>query len=653
MRQLYIIRLVYCKALCCLVGIFILNSCQKDYVDVGFDFRPDVSLTFPLLNQDIDLANFGLDTSAYQSIKAITIPLGQPNGVELPFNTFNRSMSNRVNVTSKALSNAIGVKRMSSIFTSDSLADQIQNSSLKAAFLQAISNGSTPPSIIQPVLKPNQITLGSASGLYTSSDSLTILARIENYQNVNLTASLKLKSNLDSTISATFSLPPGGNISVPMKLGASGSLPVSCSLTNFQFTPLGPLDANVPMLSLEIELSQSFTRIDADLDTVVWTMDPIQMLYLDSLSIVAPRSEIEFKPNTSFFFNHSSNLGVPLRRRLENNGQIIVDIPVTSGQTTQYPMGSKSIHGGGDTFIFQSTYYSLGCQIPANLNTRQITTTDVHAFSQPSKSVVKLQANLPLNSTMNLNTPISLPYIDSAAFFDPILSVDISSDNPLEVELLFQGNNFPSGGFSTDSLIHKLQINSSSQYSEIYIFDSSNSSLNNLVVLPIDSLTFSPRVKLMNNNDSYSISQNSFLRLSPKLTIPIQGTFGGFVFSDTVSLNLDSTLLQYSLADTIIMEFASSNPATLGIQLHLFLLDAFNQALNHQTIVILDPSPYGTNLSNGLTYVDKKSQFYIDKSSLQKSKSLAYLLEITGDSNGNLRIPSEGFIRLEANIVIP
>ena len=300
--------------------------------------------------------------------------------------------------------------------------------------------------------------------------------------------------------------------------------------------------------------------------------------------------------------------------------------------------------------IYSMTYLLL---IPIGLFELYIIVLFVQAFTQPKRSTIELNANIPFTLNQTLNTPLSIPFIDSASFFDPILSVDVSSDSPYEIELSFAGLNFPSGLFTTDSLRNKLSSNTLSDFSSLFYFDSSNSALSNLTVIPMDSLRFSPKIKLIKNNDSHEIKESSFIKLKPHLTIPINGIFGGFVFSDTLQLGLDTTILHYGIADTIVLEFASRNPATLGINLHVYFLDTSGQSIDHQSITIIDPAPFNTNLNNGLVYVEKKSNFLVQKNILKKTERLAYLLEITGDINGNVRIPAEGLLRLEANIVIP
>ena len=653
MRQLYIKLSGYHSTLWAVLGIFILNSCQKDYVDVGLDFRPDLSITIPLLNQDIKLSEFGLDTIAYETITAITIPLGEANGILIPFNRFNRSMTDRFQVSAKAINTVYGSMREKSVFGSDSLLAYIQNTSLAAAYNQSFSIGTTPPALFQGVLKRNQILLGHTIGTFSSVDSLSLRATIENIQNANLNTRVKFVFGADSVTSAVIAIQAEGSSSVEIRIPANGDLPIKASLIDFQYIPLGPLDVNTPLLSFDLMMGQKFLQFDAMLDTVIWTADTIDMFYLDSLSLIAPRSSIEFKPNTNFFFNYSTNIGVPLKRKLTNAGVVIADIATTPGQTTQYPVGNKVIYGVRDTFSFESVYYSTNSSIPANLNTRQITTTDVQAFTQPKRSTIELNANIPFTLNQTLNTPLSIPFIDSASFFDPILSVDVSSDSPYEIELSFAGLNFPSGLFTTDSLRNKLSSNTLSDFSSLFYFDSSNSALSNLTVIPMDSLRFSPKIKLIKNNDSHEIKESSFIKLKPHLTIPINGIFGGFVFSDTLQLGLDTTILHYGIADTIVLEFASRNPATLGINLHVYFLDTSGQSIDHQSITIIDPAPFNTNLNNGLVYVEKKSNFLVQKNILKKTERLAYLLEITGDINGNVRIPAEGLLRLEANIVIP
>ena len=653
MRQLYINRSACSAVLGILLSSFLFNSCQKDYVDVGVDFRPNVKLTVPLLNQDLNLSDFGLDTIAYETIQAISIPLSASSGIKVPFNVFNRSMPNAFQVSSNALIEVWGEVNRVHLVSVDSMVSSIQNSSLSQAFNQAIAAASTPPSISQTVFKPEQIKLGQIGQSYASNTPLNAHLSLENLQNATLECRFQVVTPTDSVVSSIVTLPAGSAQSTVLQLPASGDFPIKVSLRSFNYTPLGPLDPSTPLFELGLNIHQGFTEFDATLDSAVWTNSTVQLFYLDSLSVIAPRSEIQLKPNTSFFFNLSSNLGTPLRRTIRNNGQVLADLSAIPGQSSQYSVGGKTIFGNRDTFEFQSTYYSLNSSIPTSIATRQITTTDVHAFAKPTYSRVDLNFNLPLTARQSTSSSLSVPFIDTAEFFDPILSVDIESDSPYEVEFQINGENYPNGTFQTDSLSKTLVLNSNGAYHEFFTFDSSNSQLSSLSAIPMDSLALVPKIKLVSNGDQYTVSDNSHITLRPELLLPIQGKLSGFVFADTIGLNLDTTLIHYALTDTIRLDFASRNPATLGIRLRIQLLDATNTVIDDQALPLIEPSPYSANLSNGLSYVESKSSFYIRKAAIKKAKGLVYILEIGGDSDNRIRLPAFGEIRLEANLVLP
>ncbi|MDA8788178.1 hypothetical protein N9N00_04880 [Schleiferiaceae bacterium] len=653
MRQLYIIRSVYRVTIGILLCSFLFNSCQKDYVDVGLDFRPSVRLTVPLLNQDLNLRDFGLDTIAYETIQAISIPLSSTTGIKIPFNLFNRSMSNRFQVSSNVINNPWGSIRRSHLVTSDSLGSFIQNSSLALAFNQAVQAGSTPPSITQAILKRNQISIGQPGQSYTSSTTVDAKLKLENIQNALIECQFQIVTPTDSIVSSVVTIPSGGTQNFVVQLSASGDLPMKLSLVSFSYTPLGPLDPGTPLFNLELGLEQPFTQFEAELDSAVWENSIIQLLYLDSLSIMAPRSEIRLSSNSSFLFNFSSNLGTPLRRTIINNGQVLADLAAVPGQTSQYMVGGKTLFGSRDTFEFQSIYYSLNTAIPSSVGTRQITTTDVHAFAKPSYSLVDLNFNLPLTARQSTASSLSVPLIDTAEFFDPILNVGIDSDAPYEVEFQLFGENYPNGVFQTDSLKKKLDMQSNGLFKESFTFDSSNSQLSALSSIPMDSLALAPKIKLISNGDLYAVTENSHITLTPELILPIQGKLSGFVFSDTLNLNLDTTLIHYALTDTIRLDFASRNPATLGIRLRIKLLDSLSNSIDDQSLILIEPSPFSANLTNGLTFVESKSSFFIRKAVIKKAKQLVYILEIGGDSDDKIRLPASGAIRLEANLVLP
>lgn len=653
MGQLYIIRSASSVTLAILLSSFLFNSCQKDYVDVGLDFRPEVRLTVPLLNQDLSLSDFGLDTIAYQTIQAISIPLSTSSGIKVPFNVFNRSMPNRFQVSANAIGEVWGAVNKDHLVSVDTMANAIQNSSLSLAFTQAIAAGSTPPTISQTVFKPKQIKLGQTGQSYASNTPLDAHLSLENFQNATLECRFQIVTPTDSLVSTVFTLPAGSTQNTVLQLPAMGDFPIELTLRSFSYTPLGPLDASTPLFKLGIDLHQEFTEFDATLDSAVWDHSTVELYYLDSLSIMAPRSEIQLKPNTSFFFNLSSNLGTPLRRTIRNNGQLLADLAAIPGQSSQYSVGGKTIFGNRDTFEFQSTYYSLNSSIPTSIATRQITTTDVHAFAKPTYSRVDLNFNLPLTARQSTASSLSVPFIDTAEFFDPILSVGIESDSPYEIEFQLAGENYPNGTFQTDSLSKTLVLNSNGSYQEIFTFDSSNSQLSSLSAIPMDSLALVPKIKLVSNGDQYAISDNSHITLRPEVILPIQGKLSGFVFADTIRLNLDTTVIHYALTDTIRLDFASRNPATLGIRLRIQLLDSTNSVIDDQALILIEPSPYSANLSNGLTYVESTSSFFIRKAAIKKAKGLVYILEIGGDPDDRIRLPASGDIRLEANLVLP
>ena len=653
MRQLYIILRAYRLTLAFLLSTFLFNSCQKDYVDIGIDFRPDVHLTIPLLNEDIDLSDFGLDTIAYESIQAIAVPLSTGSGIKVPMDLFNRAMPNRFQVSSKVIDEVWGSVQKVHRVEVDTLVSAIQNSSLALAFSQAISAGITPPSISQGIFKPKQISIGQASDAYESTIPLDANITLVNFQNASLQCRFQIVTSSDSVMSQVITVPAGGSQNTSIQLSAMGNLPIDLSLTSFDYTPLGPLDPATPLFDLQLGLQQEFTKFDAELDSAVWDKSLMQLYYLDSLSLIAPRSEIKLNPNTNFLFNFSSNIGKPMRRAILNNGQILADLAAMPGQSSQYAVGNKTLFGHRDTFEFESIYYSLNSSIPTSLGTRQVTTTDVHAFGKPAYSRVNLNFNLPLTARQSIASGLSVPFIDTAEFYDPILSVMLESDSDYEVEFQLSGENFPHGTFQTDSLLKKLSLNSNGLYHGFFTFDSSNSHLSAMSAIPMDSLALAPKIKLVSNGDLYAITENSHITLSPELILPIQGKLSGFIFSDTLNLNLDTTIVHYALTDTIRLDFASSNPATLGIRLRVQLLDSTGFIIDDQSLVVIEPSPYTASLANGLTYAESKSSFNIRKANIKKARQLVYILEIGGDDDNRIRLPASGAIRLEANLVIP
>ena len=76
-------------------------------------------------------------------------------------------------------------------------------------------------------------------------------------------------------------------------------------------------------------------------------------------------------------------------------------------------------------------------------------------------------------------------------------------------------------------------------------------------------------------------------------------------------------------------------------------------SIDDQSLILIEPSPFSANLTNGLTFVESKSSFFIRKAVIKKAKQLVYILEIGGDSDDKIRLPASGAIRLEANLVLP
>lgn len=651
MRQLYI------KASACqvVVGIILgmssISSCQKDYVDIGLDFRPDLSLTIPLLNEDVKLDQFGLDTIAYDAIQAISIPLYPPNGINIPLNIFNRLIPNSVHFTTKSLNNVVGSIEKKNVVFTDSLLTNIQNASLALAFNLAVAAGSTPPAISQDFYKVGQISIGNVGDSYASNIPLSVEINLTNFQNATLECRIKLRSISDSTLTSLMTIPPGGSQTIIASLPKDGQLPIDLSLVSFVYTPSGNLTALSPLFDVNFKVRQEFSQFDALLDTIIWNSSSVSMIYLDSLSLFAPRSQLQLKANTNFLFNMTSNLGNTIRRKIANDGNTLADIIAIPGVSTQYPVGNKTIFGDRDTFEFQSVYYSLNSAIPSALNSRFINTTDVHTFS-PKSSSVEFGFNLPIKARGISLSSLAIPFLDSAEFFDPIVSVNVESDSPYGLGFQFEGENFPRGPFGSDSLMSQLAPSGGS-FKTVFTFDSSNSQLSTLVSIPLDSLVLKPKVKLIKNGIIHSVSDSSSLKLRPELILPIQGRIRGFTFTDTINLEIDTTLIHYALVDTLLLDFATSNPATLRLRLRIQLLDSNGATLNDQSIFLAEPAPYDIPLSNGLTYSIARSKFYILKAHLKKSKKLVYIIEVGGDDDGRIRLPQQGSIRLEANLVLP
>lgn len=622
-------------------------------MDVGLDFRPDFSLTIPLINKNIDLSDFGLDTVAYETVHAIKIPLNANMGIQIPLNILNRPMPNKVLINSNIINSAMGTLTREKIITVDTMVTAIQNSSLAAAFNQAIIAGNTPPIISQAIFQAKGITIGQLGGSYSSTLPLEFTLTIENFQNANINCRFQVANSTESELSQIISIAPGATHSTTVQLSQVGDFPIDITVIDLSYMPLGALSASSPLFKTKVSLRQDFIQFDSQLDTAIWENSNLQFLYLDSLSSLAPRSEINFRPNTNFFFNFSSNMGIPMRRKIINNGNLLVDIPTFAGQTSQYSVGGQSVFGNRDTFNFQSVYYSNNSAIPNSTTTRQITTTDVHAFANPIFSRIELKNNLPLTTKSSSSSNLTVPFIDTAEFYNPILSVGIESDVPLEIEFQLSGENFPNGLFQTDSVQKALKLQTINSYREIFTFDSSNSHLNSLSSLPMDSVLFVPKIELVSNGNLFSISETSNLRLSPELILPLQGKLRGVIFYDTLVLELDTTLIHYSLQDTIRLDFGTSNPATLGVTLRIQLYDSLNNLVNNQSSLLIKPSPYETSILNGLAYVESKSSFYIQKTEIKQAKKLVYSLEIGGDADGMIRLPAAGIIRLEASLVLP
>jgi hypothetical protein len=627
-----------------------LLSCQKEYINLGA--KPKVSLTVPLLNQDVHLSNFGMDTIAYGTNLAFSLPLGSGNGTRIPLGVLNRSLTSTFQSSSNVINTVWGSLNQERELSLDTLISLIQNPSLAATFNQAILSGLTPPIISQALLRPKELTIGESGGGYSSPLPLELTVTLENFQNANIQLRFQAVTTTDSVVSSQINIPAGATQSTTIQLPSGGDLPILISIINITISPLGTLYSSNALYKMSIDINQDFTQFDSKMDSAVWLNSYINFPYLDSLSFIAPRFEIHLNNSSNFFFNTSTNLGTSMRRRISNLGQTFVDMPVAQGQTNQYSVGGSTLFGNRDTFEFQSVYYSLNSSIPNLISSRFISTTDVHAFNNPIYSKLSLNSNIPLFLRQQISSSLSLPYIDSAEFYDAIINVRIEGDEPYELEFQLNGINYPHGNFLTDSIQKTLVYQNLESHKEFFTFDSSNSHLNSLTILPFDSIVIAPKLKILGSSKTYTITEESQLLLYPELIVPMQGTFRRIVYSDTIILDLDTTILNFALRDTLRINFASSNPATLGFSMKIQLIDSLSNVIEDQSDVLIDPSPYSETLINGLNYVTTNSSYFILKEKIKRSKQLVYILTIGGDSDNRIRLPASGVIRLEANLVI-
>ena len=632
-----------------LLGLALLLSCQKEYLDLNL--KPKVSLTVPLLNQDVHLNNFGMDTIAYATNIAISLPLGPIDGIRIPISALNRSLPSTFQFNSNIINTVWGSLYDNSELSLDTLISLIENPSLASTFNQAILTGSTPPILSQDFLRPKEFTIGQTGG-YTSTLPLAIDLTLENLQKVNFEFQYQAVTNTDTVISSQIYIPAGTTQTSTILLPSSGNLPIEISIINLTISPLGPLSSSKSLYKISVNFHNEFTQYDSKLDTAVWQNSILKFPYLDNFSLIAPRTEINLENSTNFFFNTSSNLGTLMRRQILNSGQKLVDMPVFTGQTNQYSLGGQTIFGHRDTFEFQSIYYSLNSSIPNSISTRFISTTDVHAFTNPIYSKLSFNSSLPLYSSQKITSSLSLPFIDSAEFFDAIINVEIEGDEPYDLEFQLNGVNYPHGSFLTDSIQKTLLYQNSESYDAIFTYDSSNSHLNSLTIVPVDSILLGSKLKILGSTKTYTISEASELLLQPELIIPMHGRFRKIIYSDTINLNLDTTILNFALRDTLRIDFASSNPATLMMNMRILLIDSNNNIIEDQSAALINPSPYSASLINGLNYATTKSSYFILKEKIKKSKQLVYILTIGGDSDNRIRLPASGVIRLEASLVV-
>ena len=649
MEQVYIrIKRILPRA-ALLLG-FLSLGCQKDWGSIS-DFQPNLSVTFPLLNQNLPISSFGADTVAYGAVSAISLDLG-PGAISVPLDRLNRAMGNRPGIYSGVLTNANGIINRTENLSVNSLLSNIQNQTLAVAFQQAIAQNSTPPPIVQNILKPNQITIGSIGGVGNASNALDVSVVVKNFQSAELSFKVRLRTPTDSMYSAQYNLNSGQVQNLTLTLSPAFSLPIVLELVDFTYTPLSTLNTNLDLLSIHYTIDEDFTSFSGMLDTVVWKSIELPMAYLDTLSLVAPRSEITFKSNTNFFYTLATNLTAPIFRRTLNEGNLLFEGAVNSGTTNQFPMGNKIVYGVQDTFRFENIFYSINESIPSNLTTKHLSLTEIHTFPKPIMSKVELKENIFSSWNQTMSSSFDLPFVDSARIFYPILQTDVSGDNAYDVSLRFFGTTFPTGPFQTDTIRQKL-IAVSGNFHQSFVFDSTNSQLSNLITIPADSLQLGFEFGLNKSISTLTVDSQSKLKLNSKLIIPIDGKISALSFSDTVDVNIDSTLVSLTLADTILIRFGSSNPATLSMGLTLTMLDENWDTIRIIDLPLITASPYVTNISNGVIYVDVMNDIPVVKEEIVQMKQLLYHIHIGGDDQGMIRIPSDADIRVESSIVIP
>lgn len=628
-------------------------ACKKDFIDLGFGTTPTVRITVPLINHVVDFSRFNVDTSAYGNIRAISIPIISTPALTIPINNLlNRNLQNNVQTSIEVLSAARGKVSKRHTTTVDTLLANIQNSTLSTLFSQAVIAGTIPPNISQSKFKNYLISIGSSGDLFQSTNPLNARIELTNYQNAIIECVFKVKTANDSSFSPLTIIPQGGSHSLTLSLGTEDQLPLTLSLASFSYTPLGIINPNSTLFDVKILMDEDFIQFESLLDTVFWTNNLTNFDYSDSLSHLSARSEINFNNNTNFLFSTNSNLPVPLRRIIRNNTFILADLPAPSGQTSQYSLANKTIFGTNDTFAYESTYYTLNSNIPGPLSSYFISTTDVHSFPKPKSSKVILKNNINLKVPKFKLSNITIPFIDSALFFDPILDISVSSDLPLELQLSLNGTNYPHGPFYTDSISQKLSIYNNAYFHHTFTFDSSNSVLSPLCTIPTDSISINNSITLIGNGNNYIVKENSNIELMSNILLPLNGRFNGFKHKDSVNVNFDSTLIYNALSDTLRIDFASINNSTMGVSLRLQLKNIDGVVLDDQSVIMFEPISYDLNTSSSPTPNNNYSSFSLLKNKILNSKYLVYTIEVNGDDENRFFIP-KGDIYLEAVLVIP
>lgn len=628
-------------------------ACKKDFIDLGFGTTPTVRITVPLINHVVDFSRFNVDTSAYGNIRAISIPIISTPALTIPINNLlNRNLQNNVQTSIKVLSAARGKVSKRHTTTVDTLLANIQNSTLSTLFSQAVIAGTIPPNISQSKFKNYLISIGSSGDLFQSTNPLNARIELTNYQNAIIECVFKVKTANDSSFSPLTIIPQGGSHSLTLSLGTEDQLPLTLSLASFSYTPLGIINPNSTLFDVKILMDEDFIQFESLLDTVFWTNNLTNFDYSDSLSHLSARSEINFNNNTNFLFSTNSNLPVPLRRIIRNNTFILADLPAPSGQTSQYSLANKTIFGANDTFAYESTYYTLNSNIPGPLSSYFISTTDVHSFPIPKSSKVILKNNINLKVPKFKLSNITIPFIDSALFFDPLLDISVSSNLPLELQLSLNGTNYPHGPFYTDSISQKLSIYNNAYFQHTFTFDSSNSVLRPLCTIPTDSISIYNSITLIGNGNIYIVKENSNIELMSNILLPLNGRFNGLKHKDSVNVNFDSTLIYNALSDTLRIDFASINNSTMGVSLRLQLKNIDGVVLDDQSVKIFEPVSYDMNTSSNPTTNNNYSSFSLLKNKILNSKYLVYTIEVNGDDENRFFIP-KGDIYLEAVLVIP